>query len=92
MVYKAGRGHADLQFQGTAAPALAAAAEGLLDTTMRVVRASRSASIRIAVPSVDFTGPIEDQQAAVAEGLLACERLRTLFVEHGHRLLGVLTR
>ena len=91
VIYKGGRGQADLQFRGTTAAALAAAAEGLLDGTMKVVPASKSASIRIFVPPIDFRGAVEDQQAAITEGFAACERLRTLFVEHGQRLLGAST-
>jgi hypothetical protein len=92
VVYKAGRGQADLQFRGTARAALAAAAERLLDRTMKVVPATKSASIRIAIVPIDFRGPVEDQQAAITEGFAACERLRTLFVEHGERMLGALRR
>ena len=68
VVYKAGRGQADLQFPGTAAADLEAVADGLLDETMRVVSATRSASIRIAVPPLEFGGPIEDQEPAIEEG------------------------
>lgn len=91
IVYKAGRGQVDLQFSGTAAGALARRAEGILDSTMKVVQANKSASIRIFVPEIDFRGSANTQEAAITEGFKACERLRMLFVEHRARLLELQT-
>lgn len=81
VVYKAERGQADLQFSGTGTAQLAALVETLLDPDMRVVSAGKSASVRVAVPEISFSGSAEEQHAAICAGLEACERLRTLFVE-----------
>ncbi len=87
VVYKAERGQADLQFRGTRVAALAAAAKGLVDPSMRIVSANKSASVRIAVPVIDFTGSAVDQEGAIVQGLSVCERLREFFVEHRAQLL-----
>lgn len=86
LVLKAERGQADLQFSGAPAGRLEAAVP-LLDADMQVVAASKSASIRISVPAVDFTTGGVAGREALAEGLRACERLRTYFVEHGRGIL-----
>jgi hypothetical protein len=81
VVYKAERGQADLQFSGTSAAQLAALVQTLLEPDMRVVSAGKSASVRVAVPEINFNGSAEEQHAAICTGLEACERLRTLYVE-----------
>jgi hypothetical protein len=80
VVYKAERGQADLQFAGTNASELASRVEAWLDQDMQVVSASKSASVRVAVPEINFNGSAEEQQAAISAGLEACERLRAFYV------------
>jgi hypothetical protein len=82
VVYKAERGQADLQFAGMSVNALLSISRRLLDDTMKVMTAAKSASIRIQVPVIDFGRSASEQDAAVIEGFAACERLRALFVEH----------
>jgi hypothetical protein len=48
---------------------------------MRIVPASKSASVRVAVPTIDFNGSAEQQQTAICTGLEVCQRLRELYVE-----------
>lgn len=79
VVYKAERGQSDLA--GISAADLAARTTNLLEEGMEVVAASKSASVRIRVPSIDFNGSAENQTTAIEAGLLACEALRTLYVE-----------
>lgn len=81
IVYKAERGQADLQFSGTSAAELEARVRTFLEPDMQVVPAAKSASVRIAVPQIDFNGSAEEQHAAICAGLEACERLRVLFME-----------
>lgn len=81
VVYKAERGQADLQFAGTSAADLFARVGALLDPGMEVATASKSASIRITVPVVDFNGAAETQVAAIENGLAACEALRAFYAE-----------
>ena len=50
---------------------------------MFVVRAGRSASIRVLVPFVDFRKMPEGQEAAIEDGLLTAERIRDFVVEKG---------
>jgi hypothetical protein len=88
IAYKAERGHADLQFAGTGTISLARRVEGLLDRTMGVVRAEKSASIRIAVRPINFHGSAKEQETSIIEGFNTCERLRAFFVEHREPLLG----
>jgi hypothetical protein len=88
VAYKAERGQVDLQFASTTSAALARRTEGVINRSMKVVSAAKSASIRISVPSVDFFGSAEKQEAAIIEGFAACERLRVFFVTYRERLLG----
>ena len=87
VVYKAERGQADLQFSSTLAQHLEERAAELMDDTMSVAQAAKSACIRITVPPIDFRKPIEEQFEAVGEGLRACERLRQFFLAHRGRVL-----
>jgi hypothetical protein len=87
VVYKAERGQADLQFGGTSVVQLSQRSEGILQPSMKVVPAAKSASIRIAVPIIDFSQTPEDQHQAIVEGLTACETLRSFFVAHRNKLL-----
>lgn len=86
VAYKADLGQADLQFGSTMSPALAEATTGLLDPGMKVVKAGKSASIRMEVPRVNFSAT-DDQGAAIATGLEVCEHLRSFFVTHRDRLM-----
>jgi hypothetical protein len=87
VVYKAERGQADLQLGGTSAAQLSRRSQGILQPSMKVVPAAKSASIRIIVPIVDFSRAPEDQHQAIVEGLAACEVLRSFFVAHREKLL-----
>lgn len=87
VVYKAERGQADLQFSSTLAQQLEARSADIMDDSMSVVQAAKSASIRISVQPIDFLKPFEEQLEAVGEGLQACERLRQFFIAHRSRLL-----
>jgi hypothetical protein len=87
VVYKAERGQVDLQFSGTSPTELARRSLGLLDTSMKVVPAAKSASVRLSVPVIDFHSSASAQEAKIVDGFMACERLRLLFVEHRGTLL-----
>lgn len=89
VAYKAERGQADLQFAATLEAELRRRCEGLLDPTMQVVSAAKSASIRVTVPAIDFASAPIPQEAQLIEGFAACERLRALFVENRRVLLRV---
>jgi hypothetical protein len=82
LVYKAERGQADLQFSGTTEEELHKLAGSFLDSDMRIVRASKSASIRIDVPCLDFSVDAAAQESNVQLGLNACERLRMFFLKN----------
>lgn len=88
VVFKAERGQADLQFFSTSPEDLRVRCGDLLDAGMEVVKAAKSASIRMTVPMIDFGGSADAQEASILTGLGACERLRTFFVTHSARLLG----
>lgn len=81
IVYKASRGQVDLQFSSMQPSELEPILADLLDDDMEVVKASKSASVRIAVPRVDFTAAEIPQHEEIYIGLRAAERLRRLFVE-----------
>jgi hypothetical protein len=87
IAYKAERGQVDLQFADTRSASLAQRVEGLLDGTMKVVPAEKSASVRITVSPVDFQGAAVEQEPSIVEGFAACERLRVFFVENREQLL-----
>lgn len=87
VVYKAERGQVDLQFGGTSVTQLSQRSRGILQPSMKLVPAAKSASIRIIVPIVDFSRPPEDQRQEIIEGLAACEVLRSFFVEYREKLL-----
>jgi hypothetical protein len=88
VVFKAERGQVDLQFGGLTKDQLARLAEGFLTNDMQVVRAAKSASIRIQVNAIDFSADPRTQLKATTEGFSACERLRDFFVTHRVRLVG----
>ena len=78
-----GRCYVDAQFRGTTEAELRAKVGDLLEHDMFVVRAGRSASIRVVVPFVDFRKMPEGQEAAIEDGLLTAERIRDFVVEKG---------
>ncbi|UQR61657.1 PD-(D/E)XK nuclease family protein [Bradyrhizobium sp. C-145] len=82
VVYKAERGHVDLQFGSTTAAELSLRSDRILQSSMKVERAAKSASIRVRVPIVDFAQAPEEQHQAIVEGFAACELLRSFFVMH----------
>jgi hypothetical protein len=88
IAWKAERGQVDLQFSGTTPEELMLCAEGLLEPDMKVVQASKSSSIRIEVPMIDFNAHPAAQNKNMVVGLVACERLRQLFAVQKISLLG----
>lgn len=88
IVYKAERGHADLQFSSTSAAGLALVTETILQPGMAVVPANKSASIRLSVPPLDFQRGAEDQIVIINRGLAACEILRDFYCTHRAQLRG----
>lgn len=88
VAYKADRGQVDLQFSGMSQHELEQLFGDLVETDMSVVKASKSASVRVSVPPIVFSTSPEPQGNAIREGLRQAERLRRLFVEKriGERL------
>lgn len=83
LVHKANCGHVDLRFGGTSPSELARLCAAFLATEMKVVKAGKSASIRIELPSkVDFEGGLSSQDEAILTGLRVAEQLRQFFVDH----------
>ena len=85
VIYKgriSGRNHVDIQFGQTTEAALLAKVAGILEDDMSVVRAAASASIRVEVPTVDFSQLPEGQEDAIRAGIHTAERLRRFFAEH----------
>ncbi|NRB17500.1 MAG: PD-(D/E)XK nuclease family protein [Rhodobacteraceae bacterium] len=81
VVYKAERGQVDLQFKATSVAELAKLAGPLISDHWKVAKASKSASIRIGVPKIDFANGMPNE-ADVIEGLSACEKLRGFFCDN----------
>lgn len=81
VVYKAERGQVDLQFKDTSVAELAKLAGTLISDKWKIVKASKSASIRIGVPKIDFTNGMPNEADAI-EGLSACEKLRGFFCDN----------
>jgi hypothetical protein len=88
VVYKAERGQVDLQFANTPAAVLERRAKDVIEPDMVVVPAAKAASIRINVPDISFAASPSGQEARIAEGLRACERLRAFYLQHRNTLLG----
>ncbi len=83
IVYKASRGQVDLQFGNMSPGDLAAVTSGFLDPDMTVVKAAKSASVRLNVPTIDFGSREECDKDQIRTGLAQAERLRRFFLEHG---------
>lgn len=87
VVYKAERGQVDLQFADTTATSLMQRTTGILNESMKVESAGKSASIRIAVPKIDFSGSASEQDSNIVHGISVCELMRLFFIEHRKRLI-----
>lgn len=74
-------GFVDLHFQGMSemAPELEKNLQGLLEPGMTIVRATKSAAVRIIVPTVDPNKDAESQLNGIREGLAAAQRLLQWF-------------
>lgn len=83
IVYKASRGQVDLQFGNMSPGDLSAVVSGLLDPEMTVVKAAKSASVRLNVPTIDFGSRDGCQEDHIRTGLAQAERLRRFFLEQG---------
>lgn len=88
IVYKASRGQVDLQFKSMPPSKLESLLVNLIEPDMSVVKASKSASVRISVPALEFSTSAEPQKEAIHSGLRQVERLRRFFLENsiGERL------
>ena len=82
IMYKAVHGYVDIEFASMRAEALQEAVEHLLEEGMSIAQASKSASIRIKAPAVDFGQPSDEQEEAIRQGVLAAERLRLFFINN----------
>lgn len=87
VVHKAERGQVDLQFWSTSPADLHAVASDLVEPDMQIVKAGKSASIRVSVPAMIFSEPPENQEEAILEGIRASERMRLLFIEYSTAFL-----
>ena len=83
IVYKASRGQVDLQFKSMTASQLESLVGALIEPDMSIVKASKSASVRVTVPDIDFFSAAEPQIEAICLGLHQSERLRRFFAEKG---------
>jgi len=82
IAYKAERGQVDLQFNGMMTARLDAMLAGLIEPEMSVVKASKSSSVRIHVPYLDFASCEAYQRDHIREGLRQAERLRRFYLEN----------
>lgn len=83
IVYKASRGQVDLQFKSMTASQLEGLVGALIEPDMSVVKASKSASVRVLVPDIDFSSAAEPQIESICIGLHQAERLRRFFLDKG---------
>lgn len=81
IAYKAERGQVDLQFTSMAPGELEILIADVVESDMTVVKAGKSASLRVSVPTIDFTKDAFTQGENIREGLVQAERLRKLFVQ-----------
>ncbi len=82
VAFKAERGQVDLQFSRMEPSALQRLLAGLVEPDMQIVRASKSASVRLSVPEIDFGVSGDEQTDAIRTGLAQAERLRRFFVDN----------
>jgi hypothetical protein len=88
LVWKAERGQVDLQFRSRSAADLEKACMHLLRPNMSVVTAGKSASIRMEVPPIDFSGDTYGQRSAIEAGITASEQLRQYYAANRADLIG----
>ena len=75
IVFKASKGHCDLQFGHTSKEELFARVSGFLSERMNVVQAGKSASIRIETDPVRYENCFEDEKEKVDKALDAIYEL-----------------
>jgi hypothetical protein len=80
IVHKMRRGHVDLEIRGHGRLLSKVRAEfgPLLDADMEITEASKSAAIRLLVPTLDLSAGVEPQRDAILQGLDAAKRLLRL--------------
>jgi hypothetical protein len=90
--HKLPKGFVDLQFPkcGHRIPMLMNEVGPLLESEMEIVRASKSAAIRIRVPTLNTGRPFEEQTDAVRDGLSAARRLHTWAARNSSRIQEIL--
>lgn len=81
MVYKANKGFCDLQFSNYTPQELLPRVKKHITDRMTIAKAGKSASVRIAVPPVDFEEAFEDNVQEVDEALCALSELYKLSKE-----------
>lgn len=79
-VLKADRGQVDLQFAGMGTAELHRLVEDLIEPDMTIVKAAKSASVRVTVSPIDFYRPTGEQEGEIREALRQAERLRQFYV------------
>ena len=82
LVLKAERGQADLQFRNMNVNDLHQLTGHFLEDDMKVVKAAKSASIRISVPVIDFDRSASEQVEQINSGLQGIERLRLFYLRN----------
>ncbi len=87
VVWKAERGQVDLQFSGMSAEELFSRTASILLDGMQVVKAGKSASIRILCEKVDFGRSPDQQPQAIANGLELADQIRCFAATHNQLLL-----
>lgn len=78
IVFKANKGHCDLQFRQTTVEQLYPRVQNLITNRMHVVKARKSASVRIEVKPIDFEKPFLQFENEVNEALQALLELYDL--------------
>lgn len=78
IVFKANKGHCDLQFGNTTVEQLFPRVQKIISNRMHVVKATRSASVRIEVKPIDFEKPFSNFQNEVDDALKALLELYKL--------------
>lgn len=81
-VLKADRGQVDLQFRHMGTAELHRVVEDLIEPDMTIVKASKSASVRVNVPPIDFHRPAGEQEDQIRGALQQAERLRQFYVKN----------
>lgn len=92
LVLKAERGQADLQFRNMNVNDLHQLVEHFLEKDMEIVKATKSASIRLSVPLIDFDRPASEQIEQINSGLQSIERLRLFYLKNSLSSLSIETQ